>query len=111
MWRLPLSSIDINDLHIQQPGFLMSKKPKSTARAGDALQRMKRNKAAAPKSANVIDSLTTMHAELDEGVELLRPHYPEATDRELRARAESLRPRRYADGRWPDLGPPSEPPQ
>lgn len=67
---------------------------------------MKRNKAAAPKSANAIDSLAMMLAELDEGIGLLRPHYPEATDGELRARAMGLFRPRYAEGRWPDLGAP-----
>lgn len=62
----------------------------------------KRQKICHPPT-NAIDSVKTLQAELDEGIEFLRPHYPEATDMELRARAESLRPRRYAGGRWPDF--------
>lgn len=43
----------------------------------------------------------TLKAELDECIELLRPHYSDATDEELHARAEWMRPKRYAAGRWP----------
>lgn len=63
----------------------------------------KRNKVAPPKSANAVDSLATLLAEVDEGIELLRPHYPDAADGELRTRAVGLLPRRWADGQWPDL--------
>jgi hypothetical protein len=45
--------------------------------------------------------IRTLDAELDEGAALLRPHLPEASDDELRRRAECMRPRRYETGRWP----------
>jgi hypothetical protein len=67
-------------------------------------EQMMRSKVAAPRAGR-IDSFATLLAELAEGVELLRPHYPEASDEELRARAAGLLGRRYAEGRWPDLGP------
>jgi hypothetical protein len=43
-----------------------------------------------------------MRAEIEECVALLRPHYPEASDKELRRRAECMRSRRYELGKWPD---------
>jgi hypothetical protein len=49
----------------------------------------------------MIDALETLKAELDEGVALLRPHYPEETDVQLRDHALYLRSERYARGRWP----------
>jgi hypothetical protein len=47
------------------------------------------------------DVLETMNAEIDECVELLRPHYPAATDEELHNRAEAMRAMRYQCGQWP----------
>lgn len=62
----------------------------------------KRNKKAGETRTNTIDFLRVMQAELDEGVQLLRPHYPEASNSELCSRAASLlRWQRYAQGRWP----------
>ena len=47
------------------------------------------------------DILETMEAELDECVALLRPHYPEEKNEQLRNRATGMRQERYARGRWP----------
>jgi hypothetical protein len=48
-----------------------------------------------------IDVLETLKAELDWCVALLRPHYPEEDDAQLRDRAIDLRAECYARGRWP----------
>ena len=47
------------------------------------------------------DILATMAAELDECAELLRPHYPKASKKQLRAIATSMRAERYQTGQWP----------
>jgi hypothetical protein len=60
-----------------------------------------RNKAAGEARTNTIDSLQVLQAEQSEAVQLLRPHYPEASDDELYSRATSLRGRRYVLGRRP----------
>jgi hypothetical protein len=49
------------------------------------------------------DILETMRAELDEGVALLRPHYPDDDDDALCDRAMYWRPWRYSRGRWPSV--------
>jgi hypothetical protein len=48
-----------------------------------------------------IDVLKTLHAELDECAALLRPHYADESDDELRFLATYWRPKRYETGRWP----------
>ena len=50
---------------------------------------------------NAIDSLETMKAELDEGVERLRRHYPDHNEQELLDRALYWRSQRYQHGREP----------
>ncbi len=60
-------------------------------------------KVATPRGENVVDSLAVLLAEVDEGIELLRPHHPDAADEELRSRAVGLLRRRWAEGQWPDL--------
>jgi hypothetical protein len=47
------------------------------------------------------DILATMNEEIDEAVALLRPHYPNKDEVQLRRRAEAMRSRRYEQGRWP----------
>jgi hypothetical protein len=42
-----------------------------------------------------------MNSELDECVALLRPHYPDEDDKQLRSHAMYWRPQRYETGRWP----------
>ena len=49
------------------------------------------------------DILVTMANEIDEAVELMRPHFPDSDDASLRRRAEGLRCYRYKDGHWPDF--------
>jgi hypothetical protein len=46
-------------------------------------------------------NLETMAAEIDECVELLRPHYPDADEEALRNHARCLRSERYERGHWP----------
>jgi hypothetical protein len=50
----------------------------------------------------MIDILKTMHAELAEAVESMRPHFPDDSKDALLARAEAWRQFRYETGRWPD---------
>jgi hypothetical protein len=50
-----------------------------------------------------INGLESMAAELDEGVALLQPHYPNESGKQLRVRAMYWRPKRYAIGRWPTV--------
>jgi hypothetical protein len=50
-----------------------------------------------------IDVFQTMRDEIAEAVELMRPHFPNDDEDDLRARAEAWRWKRYADGRWPDF--------
>jgi hypothetical protein len=45
--------------------------------------------------------ITSLRAQVEECVALLRPHYPEASDEELHRRAACMRSRRHADGHWP----------
>jgi hypothetical protein len=45
------------------------------------------------------DILETLKAEIEEGIEILRPHYP--IDADLRTIAEYWRPQFYQRGRWP----------
>jgi hypothetical protein len=47
------------------------------------------------------DILETMANEIAEAVALLRPHYPNEDEDQLRRRAEVMHPRRYERGRWP----------
>jgi hypothetical protein len=47
------------------------------------------------------DVLVTMADEIAEAVEILRPHYPEDGEADLRQRAAALRAQRYQSGRWP----------
>ena len=47
------------------------------------------------------DVLVTMIDEIAYAVGILRSHYPEDSETELRARAEVLRANRYQSGRWP----------
>jgi hypothetical protein len=47
------------------------------------------------------DLLATMADEIAEAVEILRPHYPEDGEADLRQRAAVLRGERYQSGRWP----------
>jgi excinuclease UvrABC nuclease subunit len=61
----------------------------------------KRNKKADEGRTNTIDCLQVLQGEQAEAVQLLQPHYPEASDDELYERAKSLRRQRYALGRWP----------
>jgi hypothetical protein len=53
------------------------------------------------KQSGGTGQLETLRAELEECVELLRPHYPNETDERLHDRAISMRAERYATGRWP----------
>jgi hypothetical protein len=55
----------------------------------------------AKKYPNDIDTVASMQAELAEAIGLLRPHYPNASDRELCLMADALRDRRWRMGRWP----------
>jgi len=48
-----------------------------------------------------MSNIDLMEAELDEGVEILRPYYPDADDEHLRSRAAHWRHFRYEKGRWP----------
>jgi hypothetical protein len=49
----------------------------------------------------MIDSLKSLNAELDEYAALLRSHFPDESDEQLRARAISWHSKRCKDGRWP----------
>jgi hypothetical protein len=49
----------------------------------------------------MIDSFETMKAELDEGGELLRQHYPDDDERQLLNHAMFWRRWRYQHSRWP----------
>jgi hypothetical protein len=61
----------------------------------------KRDKKAGEARTNTLDCLRLLQGEQAEAVQVLRPHYPEASDDELDSRATSLRRQRYALGRWP----------
>ena len=47
------------------------------------------------------DPLKTMLAEIDYGISILRPHYPDEDDASLKERAMAMRPKCYQTGRWP----------
>jgi hypothetical protein len=49
----------------------------------------------------IIDPVKTMLAEIEYGVSILRPHYPDANDDWLEWRAMAIRPKAYQVGRWP----------
>ena len=49
------------------------------------------------------DIIETMRAEIDEAVELMRPHFPNDSDADLIARAQCWRWRLYKEGHWPDF--------
>jgi hypothetical protein len=51
--------------------------------------------------SRAVDSLQAMMEEIAEGVELLRPHYPEADERELDFRAQTLKGEKHRRGSWP----------
>jgi hypothetical protein len=63
----------------------------------------KQRKAATAINIKPIDSFQTILDEIAEAVELQRPYFPDDDEDTLRARAEALRPERYAAGRWPDF--------
>lgn len=48
-----------------------------------------------------MSSIQIIEAEIEEGVAMLRSSFPDATDEELRRRAEYRRPFRYQLGHWP----------
>jgi hypothetical protein len=52
--------------------------------------------------SRAVDGLQAMMEEIAEGVELLRPHYPEADERELGFRAQTLKNEKHRRGSWPD---------
>jgi hypothetical protein len=59
------------------------------------------------KSTPVHDAtncLESMKAEIAEGIEIIRPIWPEDSEGDLRSRAELLRGERYLKGRWPTVG-------
>lgn len=70
----------------------MAKKLSLTQAARDALR---------AKYEAATDILETMKAEVDECVALLRPHYPDQTEEWLHDCAMRMRPKAYAEGRWP----------
>jgi hypothetical protein len=51
--------------------------------------------------SRAVDGLQAMIDEIAEGVELVRPHYPEADERELKFRAQTLRNEKHRRGSWP----------
>jgi hypothetical protein len=51
--------------------------------------------------SRAVDGLQAMLDEIAEGVELLRPHYPEADERELGFRAQWLKNEKHRSGSWP----------
>jgi hypothetical protein len=51
--------------------------------------------------SRAVDGLQAMIEEIAEGVELLRPHYPEADERELGFRAQALKDEKHRRGNWP----------
>jgi hypothetical protein len=61
----------------------------------------KTHKQASKQAMAQTDILATMADEVAEAVEILRPHYPQDSESELRHRAEGLRANRYQTGRWP----------
>jgi hypothetical protein len=55
-----------------------------------------------PRSAP-IDPLQSLKNEINEAIELQRPHFPNDDEATLRFRAERFRSRRYKEGRWPNF--------
>jgi hypothetical protein len=47
--------------------------------------------------------LENLKAEIIEGADLLRLHYPDASDDELHNRAQTMLSERYRRGRWPTV--------
>jgi hypothetical protein len=47
--------------------------------------------------------LGSLNAEIDEAIELQRPHFPNDDEATLRVRAEQFRSYRYRHGWWPDF--------
>jgi hypothetical protein len=47
--------------------------------------------------------LESLMGEIAEGVEIVRPIWPEDSEDDLHSRAESLRGERYLKGRWPTV--------
>jgi hypothetical protein len=54
-----------------------------------------------PAVKDAFDLLESLRGEIAEGAEILRAHYPDVGDGELRNRAQSMLRDRYAKGRWP----------
>jgi hypothetical protein len=50
--------------------------------------------------SRAVDGLQATLDEMAEGVELLRPHYPEADERELGFRAQTLKAEKHRRGSW-----------
>jgi len=51
--------------------------------------------------SRAVDGLQSMIEEISEGVELLRPHYPDADERELNFRSQTLKNEKHRRGTWP----------
>jgi hypothetical protein len=51
--------------------------------------------------SRAVNGLQATMDEIAEGVELLRPHYPEADERELNFRAQTLKSEKHRRGSWP----------
>jgi hypothetical protein len=64
---------------------------------------MKKRKAASAINIKSFNILATMLDEIAEAVELQRPHFPDDDEDTVRRRAEAWRPKRYANGTWPDF--------
>jgi hypothetical protein len=62
---------------------------------------MTRSRKVLPPTATGVDVLETIKAEMIEGGELLRPHYPDDDEEQLSERVMSLLRDKYARGRWP----------
>jgi len=52
--------------------------------------------------SRAMDTLQVSMEEIAEGVERLRPHHPEADERELTFRAQTLKNEKHRRGSWPD---------
>jgi hypothetical protein len=64
---------------------------------------MRKKSAKADTGPAEADILVTMTDEIEEAVELLRPHFPADKLASLRDRARSWRSHRYQEACWPDF--------
>jgi hypothetical protein len=95
-WRSPKKKWTYGFVHAAGPDAALRKKLDELRAAGVTNAEVR-----AFYLSRAVDGLQAMLDEIAEGVELLRPHYPDVDERELSFRAQTLKNEKHRCGSWP----------